>query len=70
MIHFKKKKKKNLKIKRIPQTLENNLSQAKTMYGNNLAQWPFQETQKTGQARIRTPLQKKKKSQKHTPFSD
>ena len=45
MVHFKKKK--TLKIKRIPQTLENNLSQAKTMYGNNLAQCPFQETQKT-----------------------
>lgn len=66
MVHFKKKKN-NLKIKRIPQTLENNLSQAKTMYGNNLAQWPFQETQKTGQARIRTPLQKKKKiTETHT----
>ena len=58
-----------MKIKRIPQTLENNLSQAKTMYGNNLAQWPFQETQKTGQARIRTPLQKKKKNHRNTHLS-
>lgn len=67
MVHFKKKQ--QLENRKNSTNLENNLSQAKTIYGHNLVQWPFQETQKTGQARIRTLLPKKKKNHRNTHLS-